>query len=663
MTTPVRLSINARLWLLLMVLAVLLPLGAQLPIWLPVLACVLIIWRLLQLKRPLPEPKPWLRIGITLLVGFGVLVSAAGGDGLRGLAVMLVAGAVLKLLELRTQRDGWTLVLVSCFVAAVGFLFNQSFFFALYGLLVLWLIVTALVALHQSPLTAFSWAAVSLSGRMLVCSLPVMLVLFLVFPRLAPLWQVQFKNNVAKTGLSDTLTPGSVSQLTRASEMAFRVSFTGELPPAAQRYWRAMTFRVFDGVGWQREEASPVRSLSSETEEAIRYEVIAEPSGQPWLFALANPITVSGGAVLLNNQTVQSSSIVAERTRYLVVSQRSSVPVPLTAEQRAAYLQLPASGNPQTRAQIAQWQQAGLTPDAMIDKIYALFYRAFTYTLSPPLQHGRNAIDQFLFIDQAGFCEHFASATAYMLRLAGVPARVVGGYLGGEWNPFENYLLVRQYEAHAWVEYWDDRQGWVRLDPTAAVSPERIEQPFSELFAEAPAFLGETPLALLNLERNIAWLSQVRLRYEAFNYRWQRWVMGYHHHQTDLLRQWLGAWSVLKGVAIVVGIGVLLGLILAGLVRHRKPALHPLEQDVARLSALAEKQGSAPRAMHETVTGFTVRLSQEYPRSAVLLHTWAQHFTLLRYGNPQDLHLQRAYRASFRRLLHQFKRSSIESHR
>lgn len=653
--TSAPLSHLAKGWLIAMFAVVCAPQAGQLPSWLVLLAIGIMGWLALMLFRPaqaLPMPK-WLKITVVVGVVMGVFASAGILKGLEGLSTLLVAGITLKLLELRNQRDGWVMVLVSCFIAAENFLFNESILFALHGLLSLAMIFAALNAMHSSRhYNRLSWRPLRLSATMLLQSVPIMLLLFIIFPRVGPLWSVKYDGAVAQTGLSDTLSPGSISDLTRSDKVAFRVSFADNQPPAQhERYWRAMTYDHFDGQHWLLEIEEEVSPHVLPGPETVTYQVIAEPSARPWLFALDYPLSNPETRLsLLGDGTLRAPQPLQERLSYTGISSPGSqVGV---GEQRdiTRFLQVPAVGNPKTRQLAAQWQRDQLTPRQMLADLLERFNRSFTYTLSPPLLEGERT-DQFLFETQAGFCEHYASATAFALRLAGVPTRVVGGYMGGEWNPYEQYMLVRQYEAHAWIEIWLADEGWVRVDPTAAVAPERIEQPFDRLFANEPAFMADTPLSILNIEKELAFMSALRLRYEALNYSWHRWVLGYHNQQANLLKDWFGRLHTAKMLALLlIPVALVLGGLLLWLQRSGGPKQDWLDKDLQQLSRqLSARDEQAARAPGETVARYAQRLGQHYPELAPALKGWAGLYQQIRYQNLRvDSH---HYRRQWQELL------------
>lgn len=633
------LSSSSKKWLMIMLLVVIAPQVAYVPLWLTVIAVSVIAWVGVGLVRQLPELSIWGRRLVVLGVIVGVLLYASASKGLAGLSSLLIAGSILKVLELRTRRDGWVLVLVACFIAAVGFLFNQSIAAAIYGGASLTVVFSALIVMHQSNETAEFFYPLKKSMLILLQSVPLMLILFLIFPRIAPLWSMQFQNSVAKTGLSDSMQPGNISQLARSGEAAFRVSFSTDAPPVnSQRYWRVMTYSKFDGTRWSMEKESVGnRQVNTTKTNLVDYQVIAEPSANTWLFALDYPSgNPSPGVLQLRDGTFRAASPVFERLFYQAKADLSRSYDGRALVNRSRYLDVPSRGNPMTRKMVNEWTRAGLSAEQKISALWERFNKEFSYTLSPQRLSG-DRVDQFLFSTQEGFCEHFANATAYSLRLAGIPTRVVAGYLGGEWNPYEKYVLIRQYEAHAWVEVWLDGKGWVRLDPTAAVAPERVSLPFDQLFSNAPEFMAEDSLAIYRLQQNFQWLKKWNLRYDALNYSWHKWVLGYHEVQSNLLQDWFGKISILKMLLLLfIPVGAVLSFVIWRLLKTPYREVNELDQEVVAISAaLAGVSITLARGLDETVAGYSQRITVVIPELEFQLRQWSDLYHQMRYTTPE----------------------------
>lgn len=630
-----KLTIEAKKWLLIMLIVVSASQIMYLPLWLAIGGGGMVSWVWLTLAYDRYVIPSWGKGLLVIAVILGVFIFASQSKGLEGLSSLLIAGALLKSMELKNQRDGWVLVLVACFIAAVGFLFNQSMLAAVYGGVSLVSIVCALLMMHQVSGEAWLFSPVKKSLLMLLQSVPLMLILFLIFPRVGPLWSVQYHQSSAKTGLSDRMEPGNISRLTRSDSVAFRVSFTNNQPPAPeQRYWRAMTYTDFDGQRWSISDVQIESAIDNEQGNAlIEYQVIAEPSASAWLFALDYPLASSASDVQrYSDGTFKASGPLFDRVSYTARSDLTKPYDRRPLQNQPRYLAVPSAGNPQTREMVRQWQEKGFTSEEKIAALFEDFNRYFTYTLSPQ-KLTNNRIDQFLFTTREGFCEHFANATAYALRLAGIPTRVVGGYLGGEWNAYEEYMLIRQYEAHAWVEAWLDGKGWVRLDPTAAVAPERVIQPFDELFSSSPEFMADSPMVAFRLQQNLAWLKVLSLRYDALNYNWHRWVLGYDQEQNNLLQDWFGRISILKMLLLLfIPVGCALIIVIWWLLRVQPRWIDPVDKEVVNISIrLGQVSGKLQRISGETVQMYSARLGEALPDIREELNAWSALYQHLRY--------------------------------
>ncbi|HCT5134746.1 TPA: DUF3488 domain-containing transglutaminase family protein, partial [Aeromonas hydrophila] len=398
---------------------------------------------------------------------------------LPALINLLWLGYGLKLIEVRRERDVEQVLLLAFFLVALALVQRQSMGWALAMTGALWLAVTTLLAAVQ-PLGQRLWRR---AGLILLLAIPLLLTLFLLLPRLAPLWQMPSSSR-ALSGLSEEVAPGDISELVNSSELAFRITFAAAPPPPKERYFPLMRQELFDGRRWllsdqvrRWQQSQSVQMLSAANPAtplpAGSYQVIAEPQRLRWTLALANPEVLSGSVTLSPLATLYRQDRGDGRVSYRVSTATTAPPADKAA--RHLNLQLPATGNPKARAHALALKARHPAPEALAAALLGEFRQGdFYYTLQPP-RLGQDGVDDFLFESRRGFCGHYATATAFVLRAAGIPARLVTGYLGGEWNPRGNYLEVHQFDAHAWVEYLDEQNRWQRLDPTAAVAPQRIE--------------------------------------------------------------------------------------------------------------------------------------------------------------------------------------------
>ncbi|GAA0687106.1 protein-glutamine gamma-glutamyltransferase TgpA [Marinobacterium maritimum] len=613
-------SRTAVVWQLLAVLLVVLPHLQWLPLWVPALVVVTIGARLMIHSGRWSFPHWLVKAMLVLACSVGLILSFNHQAGPETMVALLVVGLALKLLEIYHRRDALVVLFVTLFVAATAFLFNESVWMAAYVLLVVGLALAALNSIQQSSHANRYRDNLKTALRLLLPAIPFMLVLFFLFPRLEPFWSVTIDSGQGTTGLSDELSPGDVSKLAQSSELAFRATFAGDVPPPEQRYWRSLVLSEFDGRRWTRPAMQIRRQLRPEKltplSVAQNYDVIMEASRRPWLVALDQPVSAGRGVRMTPVRTLRADQPLERRRQYRVESVAEYQLQPLlTSQEKQRYLQLPLGGNPKSRTLARQLLvEGGGEASRVISLLLERFNRTFIYTLEPGYL-GRDSVDQFLFETQQGYCEHFASATTFVLRSAGIPARVVTGYQGGEWNPYEGYLQVRQYDAHAWVEYWLPGHGWQRLDPTAAVAPERIRSSAQDFFRA-----NESRFSGVGLGLNTGWLRNLRQRYDAFNYGWHRWVLNYQGQQANLLHDWLGGgeqWR--KALAWLLPTALVFGLSFWWLIRPRgsrpkDPLQRLLMQLEQRLAAL-----EAERFPAESLSMWLQRIAEHWPEQRALM--------------------------------------------
>lgn len=532
-------------WLFGAALLCLAPLLPHLPEWLSALTTLTMLWCGVLLWRHAPLPPRWLLTMVAIGAASGILLHFHTLFGLKAGSAFLVLLFSLKLLEMRTLRDGFALVLLGYFLSLVQFFYTQSIGSAFMTLVAVVLTTTALIILNRPnpPRHLFqqSWPValpeLRLAGLMLLQAMPFMLLLFLLFPRVqGPLWGLPSDAFSGLTGLSDSMSPGSISQLSQSDAIAFRVKFTREFesksPPQSTLYWRGPVLTSFDGRTWNAGRSFVGNRLPYEAAgKSIAYTVTLEAHNKLWLFALELPESIPADGLIASDYQLLARQPVRTRLRY---EMRSSPAIVAGRDESTEVLhealQLPPEFNPRARALAESWRrELGKDHPAIIRRMLD-YYRqqAFFYTLSPPLL-GEDSIDEFLFESRRGFCEHYAAGFVFMMRAAGIPARVVTGYQGGELNPVDDTLIVRQSDAHAWAEVWLREHGWQRVDPTAAIAPSRIER---NLAGALPA--GE-PIPLL-ARPQFTWLHQMRFRWDALANTWNQWVIGYNpQRQRDLL--------------------------------------------------------------------------------------------------------------------------------
>ena len=496
---------------------------------------------------------------------------------------LLFLGAWLKLAEARDRRDGYVLIYTGFLLAASVFLFHQTLW---QTLLVLLGVVMGFSALLQFELESerdrsqLFW----LPAGTVALAIPVTLVWFLIFPRIAPLWAIPVAADVSRMGMSDTLRPGDVSQLGRDASLAFRVEFEGKPPPYNQLYWRGITLGQFDDGTWRQHRwlTRPSGRVSAPdlgvSDAGQRYTVLQKASHRHWIYSLMPSVTSDDRIRIYPDFTLKTRwPITSDMAFDLSVVESAAVNTEISAISRRVETEFPSGLNPRSEALVRSLVVPGDT-EATIDRVLH-WYRSqpFVYTLQPTPITTPDFVDRFLFDTQSGFCEHYAYSFVALLRLAGIPARIVGGYMGGEVNPLNGTVSVREMDAHAWAEVWIEQAGWVRFDPTGVVAPERVERGALESLEDAGGFLAASPLSLLHL-RDWQWINRIRLSFDDLNYRWQSAVMGYDRdQQVGALTRLLGQISPTRliglfAAAILVTLLPIIGLLLVRYFRyHREP--------------------------------------------------------------------------------------------
>ena len=626
---------DSLIWLLVAQVLVILPHLTHLPLWIIGLWLGCASWRIQIFRMRARYPRSWLKAMLMIGAGFGVYFSRGSLVGLEAGVVLLIAAFILKLVEMSSRRDALVLIFLGFFAVVTSYLFEDSLLAGLYSLLPVTVLLAAMIGLQQSSLVTRPWPTVRLAGSLLLQAVPLMLVLFLFFPRLPPLWSLPQAGDRATTGLADHMAPGDIARLSRSAELAFRVSFEGSIPPRDQLYWRAVTFERFDGRRWSQSYASHVPQAPEwqTTGEPINYSVVMQPSGQPWLFALDVPQVAPGQAQLMADFHLQRRQPVTQPLMYQVTSwldaRREATSAP---ESLGHALQLPEQGNPRSRAWAAELRRTAQKPQAMVDALLTHFNREpYHYTLEPP-PVGDDIVDDFLFQTRSGFCAHYAGAMTFVLRAAGIPARVVAGYQGGEVNPAGNYLSVHQFDAHAWVEYWVAERGWVSVDPTFQVAPERVEQGLEQALAREQSFLADEPMSLLRY-RDIGWMNTLRLRWDSLNYGWQRWVLNYQdEQQSEMLRRWFGK---LDGQTLGLGLVAVLALMIGALALvlfkpwRREADIH--QRLFGRFERLLARHG-VQRQKSEGARRFAERAAVALPGQGAIILAFVRQYEAQRYA-------------------------------
>ncbi len=572
-------------------------------------------------------------------------------------AVALMTSMVgLKLLEVHSRRDLFIVVFVGYFLLATQFLFNQQ----IYMVVLVLILTTALTGVllensrkqpSNNPIKSFGSAFI-----MLLQALPIMLILFIFFPRLSgPLWFIDTNEVIGKTGLSDSITMGSISNLVLSQAVAFRVDFTDTVPAPPKRYWRGPILWDTDGRKWTRGKSiahPPSELLSNQPE--ITYSVTLEPTNSNWIMVLDLPTDIPGEAEMSGDFMITRQNPVTRRLRYSASSSLSYNTGPISPEEKSRGLQLPENITQRMRQLVHEWSSGSTSKQDIVTSALKHFRNEeFYYTLRPPLL-GSNPVDQFMFETRRGFCEYFASSFTLLMRIAGIPARIVTGYQGGEINPIGGHLIVRQSDAHAWSEVWLQGQGWVRVDPTAAVAPERIERnfEFDADFARGP--IG-SPIDFSGFKINFAakLIKQLRWGMDAINASWHRWVLGYSRERQSALMNILRL-DFLKGHKLafaMVGFASIIVLILGFSLWHTSNRLaDKVYVDYLRFCKKLAKKGLR-RVATEGPNDFLQRICHKRPDIAPAATKITRLYLELRYGQ----HHEKERRKSLNKMIKQFR--------
>jgi transglutaminase-like putative cysteine protease len=635
-----QLSRNGLFWVLFAFSAVVALHLDHVPVWVTALAGACILWRILEYRGVVPFPSWPLKTVFVAAVVAGLAASYSSLLGLEPMVSMLLAGFGLKLLEMHHKRDAVVLVYLSFFAAAIDCVFTQEIFDFILVLLTFLVATAALVSINQSKTQAFSMNSSAVALKMLAAALPLMLVLFMVVPRLGAFWTIPGPKNQARTGVADSMAPGEFSSLVASDEVAFRVRFDGDMPSRDQLYWRGLVFSEFDGREWKQSSFfGPDRPILERLDDPsivrlgnpVRYTLTMEPSFRNWLFTLSTPATTERGIRRIRDSRLVSIDDISLRTRYEVRSwlDHRLEPDGLHPHREQLERGVMPGFNPETVRVAREWARE--TPDAesLVARVLQMFNESFVYTLEPPAL-GTDSVDEFLWETRRGFCEHFAGSFAFFMRAAGHPARVVAGYLGGEVHPTENFVTVRQYDAHAWAEVWIEGGGWVRIDPTAAVAPERIEMSLADLFGD-DGFLADSPFSLMRY-RNFGLVNWFILQRDYLDYAWGTWVLGYDRQQAGFLERLLGRVDALRLGLMFLAAAVLtlLPYLLINLVRRRSERPDPRDALIFRFCQKMARSG-LHRETGEGILDFARRIDAERPQLGPEATAIAQAYTSLRY--------------------------------
>jgi transglutaminase-like putative cysteine protease len=554
------------LWLAAALLFTLPPMFGSLVRWVPCVFLLALAMKFWMEPRGYRLRSAMLKLMLAAAALFTIVASYGSLKGVEPPISLLVVLMSLKVLEAHTSREFQVMVLMGWVLCLCGFFLSQDFVIALSILMAFALFVAALIQFHRGSSPGPFWPPLRTTFKLLVQAMPLIVLLFVLFPRINTALRFDFRaiGSVVGQGFSDRLSPGSVAALANSSEIAFRAEFPGSsAAPPGSMYWRGAVMWHCDGLEW-RAPYVPIPSSGSTGEpprgNTIRQRITLAPHGARWMFALDRPFDVSSGAILARGDYLWSVQIIRKARRYDVVSFIGAAGKELTPGERREALELPPSISPAVSELAQSWATQSSNPRTIVNSALQFFgTQGFTYSLTPG-EYGKNGLEQFLFHRRVGFCEHYAASFATLMRLAGVPARVVVGYLGGEYNDLGNFVLVRQADAHAWCEVWLPESGWTRVDPTTAVAPGRASVDLISFLEKGSASSQAEARRggfVMRLARS-ALFTNVRLAWETLSYEWDTRILAY---DTDVQEVMLDSIGLANRGASVLIIAILIVVI------------------------------------------------------------------------------------------------------
>jgi protein-glutamine gamma-glutamyltransferase len=535
------------LWLAAALLFTLPPMLGSLVSWVP---CVFLLALAMKFWM---EPRGYrlrfttLKLLLASAALFAIFASYGSLKGVEPPISLLVVLMSLKVLEAHTAREFQVMVLMGWVLCLCGFFLSQAFEIALSLSIAFALLVVALIQFNRGSSPGAFWPPLGTTCKILVQAAPLVVLLFVLFPRINTGLRFDFRAvGLLSTGFSDHISPGSIAALANSSDIAFRAEFPGSagLPPGSM-YWRGAVMWHCDGLEW-RAPYVPVSVSPSAGQlprgNRIRQRITLAPHGARWMFALDRPLEVPPGAILARGNYLWSVQTIRKARRYEVVSSVGIAGKELTPGERREALEVPPSISPAVRELAQSWTTQNSNSRAIVNSALQFFgTQGFSYSLSPG-EYRKNDLEQFLFHRRVGFCEHYATSFATLMRLSGIPARVVVGYLGGEYNDLGHFFLVRQADAHAWCEVWLPESGWTRVDPTTAVAPGRATLDLNS-FLERGIASGQIEARrsgfAVRLGRS-ALFTDIRLAWETLSYEWDTRILAYDADVQDVILDSIG---------------------------------------------------------------------------------------------------------------------------
>ncbi len=617
--------------------------------WLFLLALALKFWMEPRGYRLRPTV---LKLILVAVAAGAIFLSYGTIKGIEPSVSLLAVLISLKILEAHTAREFQVMVMMAWVLCLCGLLLSQDLAIAFCLFVAFALLIASLVQFHRGPSPGAFWLPLTTTFKLLAQAAPLVVLLFILFPRINTGFQLRIGDlHSAMTGFSDRLSPGGIVALANSSEIAFRAEFPDRRTgPPGPMYWRGLVMWHCDGMEWRAPYAPASMSDLSRrypaSEKAIRQRITIAPHGARWMFALDRPFGIPSGAMLARGNYLYSVQPIRKARRYEVLSSTEPIVKELDAYERQEALQLPASVSPAVRELAASLAAQDSEPRTIVNSALQFFRtQGFRYSLSPG-EYTKNDLEEFLFHRRTGFCEHYAASFATLMRLAGIPARVVVGYLGGEYNDLGGFFLVRQADTHAWCEVWIPGSGWTRIDPTTAVAPGRASLDLSSFLAGRVAS-GEMVTgrsAFVTQLARLALVNRVRSIWEALNYQWDTRVLGFDADVQDVLLTSLGLTNsgplpLVMQVLIVI---VALLITYAGWMQLRtRPRADRVQALYARFCQKLAHIG-VPRDPWEGPWDFATRAVQSLPNQSERVRQITETYIALRYApGPAPISIHR----------------------
>jgi transglutaminase-like putative cysteine protease len=630
-----RVTFDSLLWISACLALTLLAGIASLPIWITLTVAASAGIRLVLAARGHDAPPRSIRLGLAALAIGLLFLQFRTFNGLSAGTALLYLIAGLKLLETRTRRDIYVITMIIYFLSLAALLEGESFWLFIYLIGVCWLTTSTLLRLTSSARNRDWRGSVRHAGKILAQALPLAVAFWLFFPRFGgPLWQMPDSGSNATSGLSDSMSPGDINNLAMSDEVAFRVRFKAGsgTPPPQERYWRGPVLHDFDGHSWRRTEAAPVLAPGLRFQgPAYRYTVSLEPSQHNWIFVLDWPSRWDAErAYLTSDYMLMEPNPVSQPIDVAATSySRVQAAQPLGPGMRRRDTRLPAGRNPRSLRLAQELRSAHPDDIGYIDAVLAMFRsEPFFYTLKPPLL-GADPVDGFLFDTKRGFCGHYASAFAALMRAAGIPTRVVTGYQGGTYNRFADYWILRQSDAHAWDEVWIEGHGWTRVDPTTAIAPERVERGLNDIVA------AENSAQFSRWQQRTPWLGDLWLRLDALRLLWRERILRFDQSSQERLLELLHIPEPDgQKLALVLAACLILGMTWLTWQVRRELSIRPrdpLQRAYGRLCRRLKSVG-CERMPSEGPEAYAARVSHLRPDLAAPVMALCREYSTLRYG-------------------------------